>query len=360
MRWIERVATRMNPETGGLHILYTLDGQVPRETVRDAEPSISATTTTTTSREWSHERAAEAYEVHLEHWEGYRGSRPVRIGNAAFGQSQLDIYGELLDAVYLCDKHCEPISHGFWVILRDRIVPYLIRSRRWASPDHGVWEGRGVPRNHVYSRVMCWVALDRAIRLALKRSLPAPDLAQWIEERDAIKEEVIRCGWNQELGSFVQAYGSSVVDASNLIMPLVFFLSPCDPLFLATLRRTLEPPERGGLTVNHLVFRYLLSRGDAAIPESSSSSAADVVVEGTFTICSFWLVEALARAGGLDHPRMLAQATIIFEDILGYANHLGLYSEEIDLSGRALGNFPQAFTHLSLISAAFNLDRQLG
>jgi len=270
----------------------------------------------------------------LDHLEGYRGSAPVRIGNAAHRQLQLDVYGELMDAVYLFNKHGEPISYELWVHLR-RMLNWV--ADHWGQPDEGIWEVRGGRRHFVYSKVMCWVALDRGLRLAEKRSFPA-DRDRWLRARDAIYEEVMSKGWSRERQSFVQAYDSSTLDASNLIMPLVFFLSPTDPRMKATLEAVSRELRSGSL-----VLRYN--------PEASPDGLEDR--EGAFTMCSFWLVEALTRAGELDEARLL------LEKMFGFANHLGLYSEEIGPSGEALGNFPQAFTHLSLISAAFNLDRAL-
>jgi GH15 family glucan-1,4-alpha-glucosidase len=271
----------------------------------------------------------------LDHLEGYRGSRPVRIGNGAHDQLQLDIYGELLDAVYLYNKYGTPIGYDAWVKIR-RILNHVCDV--WTEPDEGIWEVRGGRRHFVYSKVMCWVALDRGIRLADKRSFPA-DRQRWMETRDAIYEEVMHRGWNRKRQAFVQTLDGEALDASNLIMPLVFFLAPRDPRFLATLDAIQRELAKGSL-----VHRYDV----AASPDGLDGE------EGTFSMCTFWMVEALTRAGRLHEARL------VFEKMLGYANHLGLYSEQVGPSGEALGNFPQAFTHLSLISAAFNLDRALG
>jgi GH15 family glucan-1,4-alpha-glucosidase len=218
----------------------------------------------------------------------------------------------------------------------------------WQREDEGIWEVRGGQRHFVYSKMMCWVALDRGLRLADKRSFPA-DRERWLKTRDAIYEDIMSHGWNAERQAFVQYYGSDVLDAANLTMPLVFFLSPTDPRMLQTLAATLEAPTRGGLVSNSLVYRY-------NIHETDDGLAGD---EGTFNICTFWLVEALTRAGRFDR-HFLDDARLMFERMLGFANHVGLYAEETGHSGEALGNFPQAFTHLALISAAFNLDRALG
>ena len=218
----------------------------------------------------------------------------------------------------------------------------------WQRPDEGVWEVRGGRQHFVYSKLMCWVAIDRALRLADKRSFPAPR-ERWLAVRDAIYEEIMERGWNAERGAFVQRYGSDGLDAANLMLPLTFFVSPTDPRMLKTLDETLKPPEQGGLVSNSLVYRYNLH-------ETADGLAGE---EATFNICTFWLVEALTRAGRFD-PKRLDDARLMFERMLGYANHLGLYAEETGTSGEAIGNFPQAFTHLALISAAFNLDRALG
>jgi GH15 family glucan-1,4-alpha-glucosidase len=274
-------------------------------------------------------------ERELDHLEGYRGSRPVRIGNAAHRQLQLDIYGELLDAIYLFNKYGTPIGYDAWVKIR-RVLDHVCDV--WREPDEGIWEVRGGRRHFVYSKLMCWVALDRGLRLADKRSFPA-DRSRWRENRDAIYEEIMARGWSRERQAFVQAFDGDGLDAANLIMPLVFFVSPTDPRFLQTLDATVRDLAHGSL-----VHRY-------DVKESPDGLEGE---EGTFSMCTFWLVEALTRAGRLEEARLL------FEKMLGYANHLGLYSEQVGLSGEALGNFPQAFTHLSLISAAFNLDRRLG
>jgi len=284
-------------------------------------------------------------ETILNHWEGYRGSKPVRIGNGAVDQFQNDIYGELMDALYLSNKYVSPISYDIWCKIRSR-TNWVCEN--WLKPDEGIWEMRNLPRHFVYSKVMNWVALDRAIRLAEKRSFPA-DVAHWLKVRDEIYEEVMARGWNEEVGSFTQAYDYSQLDASLLIMPLVFFLAPNDPRMLRTISAIRKGPSKGGLFSDGLVYRYPTGEGLDGLPGK----------EGTFNMCSFWLVEALTRAGATN-PDLLDEARLLFERMLGYANHLGLYSEQTGSQGEALGNFPQAFTHLALISAAFNLDRTLG
>ncbi len=275
----------------------------------------------------------------LAHLDGYRGAKPVRIGNAAHDQLQLDIYGELMDGVYLYNKHGAPISYELWTHLR-RLTDWVCDN--WRKPDAGIWEVRTEPRQFVYSKVMCWVAIDRALRLADKRSFPA-DRLRWAAERDRVFEAIIAEGWSEKLGAFSQTFGGETLDAANLMMPLVFFLSANDPRMNRMLDAVMKRPRDGGLLSDSLVFRY-----DDPIELKRFGR------EGYFNMCTFWLVEALTRAG------RLVEARLIFEKMLGYGNHLGLFSEETSLSGEARGNFPQAFTHLGLISAAFNLDRSLG
>jgi GH15 family glucan-1,4-alpha-glucosidase len=283
-------------------------------------------------------------EKELPHLEGYRGSRPVRIGNGAHSQLQLDIYGELMDSAYLFNKYGTPIGYDSWTHLR-RLTEWVCDN--WHRPDEGIWEVRSGRRPFVFSRLMCWVALDRGLRLAAKRSLPA-DLAKWLHVRDEIYEDIMQHGWDPERRSFVQSYGSKTLDASNLIMPLVFFSAPNDPRMLSTIDAIREPVAQGGLGAGGLIYRYHRYENVDGLGTA----------EGTFNMCSFWLVEALTRAGRTDRRR-LEEARLLFEDLLGYANHLGLYAEQTGPTGEALGNFPQAFTHLALISAAFNLDRAL-
>ncbi len=284
-------------------------------------------------------------EYTLEHLSGYMDSKPVRIGNGAADQLQLDIYGELMDAVYLSNKYQTPISYDFWSHLR-KMVNWVCDN--WQRPDEGIWEVRGGRAHFVYSKLMCWVAIDRAIRLAAKRSFPS-DTDKWVKTRDEIYEEIIKYGWSDNVEAFTQAYGRDALDASNLIMPMVFFMSPSDPRMLKTLDAIQRSPANGGLVYSNLVYRYNLHETQDGLTGE----------EGTFNMCTFWLVEALTRAGRSD-PSRLEEARLMFEHMLGYANHLGLYSEEIGPKGEHLGNFPQAFTHLALISAAFNLDRALG
>jgi GH15 family glucan-1,4-alpha-glucosidase len=250
-----------------------------------------------------------------------------------------------MDSVYLFNKYGDPIPLNTWKAM-SRHIDWVCEN--WNLKDEGIWEVRSGQHHFVFSKMMCWVAIDRAIRLAKKRSFPA-DLNRWTSVRDEIYNTVMEKGWNKEIQSFVQYYDSEILDASNLLMPLVFFVSPTDPLMLKTLERIMKSPDHGGLLTNSLVYRY----NNLHVRDGLSGQ------EGTFNMCTFWLVEALTRAGKND-PQKLQDAHLIFEQMLGYANHLGIYSEEIGLSGEALGNTPQAFTHLALISAAYNLDKALG
>jgi GH15 family glucan-1,4-alpha-glucosidase len=280
----------------------------------------------------------------LDHLEGYRGSSPVRIGNGAHDQLQLDIYGELIDAIFLHDKYGVPITYETWQSVR-AFVNWVCE--HWHRADEGVWEVRGDRQHFVYSKLMCWVAVDRGIRLARKRSLPA-DQTAWRRCRNEIYEAIMEQGWNADRQAFTQQFGGQALDAANLMMPLVRFISPGDERLLKTLDATLQSPEQGGLVSNGLVYRYNPNETHDGLDGT----------EGTFNICTFWLVEALTRASRAE-PGRLEDARLIFEQMLGYANHLGLYAEETGTHGEALGNFPQAFTHLALISAAYNLDRTL-
>jgi len=304
MGWLTARYRELEPD-GSFQIMYGLDGRhaLPEET--------------------------------LSHLEGYMGSRPVRVGNAAFDNLQLDIYGELMDSVYLYDKYGSPMGYDAWTNLV-RLLDWL--SANWHRPDESIWEVRGGRQEFLFSRVMCWVAFDRAIRLATKRSFPAP-LAKWYETRDTIFQDIFTRFWDPGREAFVQHVGATTLDAATLLMPLVRFVSPTDPRWISTLRAI----ERE-LVSDSLVYRYRLAGGfsDGLTGE-----------EGTFSMCSFWYVECLSRMGDLHKARFL------FEKMLGYANHLGLYGEQLGFQAQHLGNFPQAFTHLALISAAFDLDRRL-
>jgi GH15 family glucan-1,4-alpha-glucosidase len=304
LEWVSRrVSEQAGDESRPLKIMYRVDG------------------------------SSDLVEETLDHFEGYKGSRPVRIGNGAADQLQLDIYGEVMDAVALAEPF-EPVGYHDWLQLT-RVLDWLCEN--WDQPDEGVWETRGGRKNFTYGRVMSWVALDRAIRMAGERGRPG-DVQRWIGTRDAIAQQVMEKCWNPERGAFTQHPGTRVLDASNLMMPLVGFVAPKDPLWLSTLDAMNEE-----LVTDSLVYRY----NPSASPDGLRGS------EGTFSLCSFFYVGALTRAGRLD------EAQYAFEKMLTYANHLGLYSEEVDPTGRQVGNFPQAFTHLALVHAAIDLDAAL-
>jgi GH15 family glucan-1,4-alpha-glucosidase len=304
--FMQRRAKEEEGETGPLNVMYGIDGrhELPEET--------------------------------LDHLDGYMGSKPVRIGNAAVGHLQLDIYGELMDSIYLYDKYGSPLSYDMWMTV-ERLLDWLMKN--WQQADQSIWEVRGGRRNFTYSKLQCWVAFDRGVRLARRRSFPTEGDA-WRRERNRIYSAIMQQAWSDEKSAFTQYYGSSAMDASALMMPLMLFISPKDPRMLSTLARLRED-----LVSDSLVSRYCI--GEAAHDGLPGT-------EGSFTICSFWLVEAMARAG------MVEEAQLIFEKMISYANHLGLFSEEIGARGELLGNFPQALTHLGLISAAYNLDSILG
>ncbi len=302
MGWVERICREMSGDER-LGIMYSIDGH------------------------------RQLKEYTLDNFEGYKGSAPVRIGNDAYGQLQLDIYGELMDSVYLYNKHGEPISYDFWKDL-EKLMDWL--AENWNQPDDGIWEVRGGKKNFLYSRLSCWVALDRAMKIAQARSFPRN--GNWKKQRDKIYNSIYTDFWDEEKKAFMQYPGSATVDASSLLMPLVRFISPKDPRWLSSLKRVEEE-----LVTDSLVYRY---RQEVAAPDGFLSR------EGTFSMCSFWYVECLSKSGQLDKARFY------FEKMLGYANHLGLYSEQLGFEGEHLGNFPQAFTHMALISAAYNLNSQ--
>ncbi|MCW2847057.1 MAG: glucoamylase [Marmoricola sp.] len=307
MRWLsERMGEERDndSELGPLRVLYDIDGQVPEE-------------------------------VELDHLRGYRDSLPVRAGNAAVDQLQLDIYGELIDSVYLFNKYGDGISSAAWDDLTHSIEWVM---DNWDRADAGMWEIRDEPRHHTTSLLMCWVAVERMMRIARQRGLPG-ELSWWAESRDAIYRRIMDDHFNAEVGAFVQHRGSDTLDAGVLLMPMVKFVAPNDPKFLSTLAAIEER-----LVSDSLVFRYDVDTSGDGVEGT----------EGTFSLCSFWYVEALTRVGRLQEARLA------LEKMFTYANHLGLYAEQVGLAGEQLGNFPQAFTHLSLISAALNLDRELG
>ncbi|CAK41144.1 uncharacterized protein An12g03070 [Aspergillus niger] len=268
-------------------------------------------------------------EMELEHLEGYRGSRPVRIGNGAATHIQLDIYGELMDSIYLYNKHAADISYDQWRAIR-RMIDFVIQIRH--QPDQSIWEVRGPPQNFVYSKIMLWVALDRGLRLAEKRSnLPCPDRARWMHERDALYDEIMTKGYNSEKGFFCMSYeNQDAMDAAVLIAPLVFFVAPNDPRLLSTIQKITEVPAKGGLSVANMVSRYDTGKVDDGVGGN----------EGAFLMVTFWLVEAMMR-------QLRKTATSQFDSILSFANHLGMFSEEVATSGEQIGNMPQAFSHLA-------------
>jgi GH15 family glucan-1,4-alpha-glucosidase len=305
IRWLsERLGheDRHSNGLGPLRVLYDIDGKLP------------------------------AAEVELDHLSGYRDSKPVRVGNAAVDQLQLDIYGEIIDSVYLFNKYGPGISNDAWRDVVD-VVDWV--TENWDREDAGMWEMRGAPAAYTTSRLMCWVAIERCIRMARQRGLPG-DLVAWSKARDEIYERIMTKCWNPELKAFTQTEDGDTLDAGVLLMPMMKFLSPADPRFLTTLRAVEK-----SLVTDSLVFRYE--------PETDGLDGA----EGTFSICSFWYVEALTRANRLD------DAQLALEKMFSYANHVGLYAEQVSATGDQVGNFPQAFTHLALISAATNLDRAL-
>jgi pentatricopeptide repeat protein len=270
----------------------------------------------------------------LDHFEGWRGSRPVRIGNGAADQLQLDIYGEAADAIMTGDDFGLPIAHAGWRAI-NQIIDWV--ADNWDQPDEGVWETRGGRKNFTYGRFQCWVALDRAIRLAQRHGWPA-NTARWAEQRDRLYNQIMDRGFNPGVKAFTQHFDTEVLDSALLLMPIEGFISPTDPMWLSTL----DGMDRE-LVSDSLVYRY----NPAASPDGLHGE------EGTFSLCTFLYVDALARAGRLD------EAVLIFEKMQTYGNHLGLFSEEIGATGEQLGNFPQAFTHLSLINAAITLNREL-
>ena len=302
--WLSARIRESDGSVGPMRIMYRLDGSTDLE------------------------------EVDLDHLRGYMDSRPVRMGNGAHDQSQLDIYGEIFDATYLYSKYGHALPYEGWVNVK-AILAWL--GENWRKPDDGIWELRGGDKELLHSRLMCWVAFDRAIRLAHKRSLSA-QLAEWYRHRDDIVDDIYANFWSEKRQSFVQAKGSETMDASILLLPLMRFISPIDPKWLSTLAAI-----ELDLAEDAFVYRYR----NREVQDGLGGE------EGSFTCCSFWFVECLARANQVDKARLL------FEKLLAHGNHLGLFSEQMSRSGRQLGNFPQALTHLALISAATYLDRAL-
>ncbi|WP_116948889.1 glycoside hydrolase family 15 protein [Jiangella endophytica] len=278
--------------------------------------------------------SSDLVEEELGHLKGWRGSRPVRIGNGAAGQLQLDIFGEALDSIHRGDESGLPLTHDGWQRLTG-VLDWLCD--HWDLPDDGIWETRGGRQHFTYGRVMSWVAFDRALRMASKHARPA-DTTRWRANRDAIYQQVMDRAWHPDRQAFVQHYDTSVLDAANLYLPLVGFVDARDPMWRSTLRAMDDE-----LVSDSLVYRY----DPAASPDGLRGD------EGTFSMCTFWYVDALAQSGRLN------EAVLTFEKMLTYANHLGLYAEEIGRTGEQLGNFPQAFSHLALITAATTLDRRL-
>lgn len=274
-------------------------------------------------------------ETELSHLEGYRRSKPVRIGNAAHEQLQLDIYGELMDTIYLFNRHSNAITYQFWQEVTEQIEFVLAH---WKEADHGIWEIRNEKHHYLYSRLMCWVAIDRAIKIAEDRSFPYP-LELWHNERNEMYKSIFEDFWSEEKQSFVQHPGSSIIDASVLMMPLRRFISPKEDKWIKTMHAINKE-----LRTDVFVYRYNNEMEDV---DGMGS------VEGSFTMCSFWYAECLVKC---DH---VAEAKDFFERMLTFGNHLGLYAEELGSNGEHLGNFPQAFTHLGLISAALELDKRM-
>jgi GH15 family glucan-1,4-alpha-glucosidase len=303
--WLgDRIRERVGSDSGPLNLMYRIDG------------------------------SSDLKEDALDHWRGYRGSTPVRIGNGAAEQLQLDIYGEALDSVFAGVRAGLPLPHRGWTAI-SRVLDWLVDN--WDQPDEGIWETRGGRQPFTYGRVMCWVAFDRGIRLAEQHARPAA-LERWRTARDAIYQQVMEQGFHSSRQAFVQHYATDVLDSALLRMPMVGFVDGRDPQWESTLAAMDEE-----LVTDSLVYRY----NPEASPDGLRGS------EGTFSLCTFAYVDALTRAGRLDDARTA------FEKMLTYGNHVGLYSEEIALTGEQIGNFPQAFTHLSLIDAAIGLDEAL-
>jgi alpha,alpha-trehalase len=277
-------------------------------------------------------------ERELPHLRGWRDSRPVRVGNGAWGQTQLDVYGELLNALHLYREQLGELHPEI-----QEFVAYLAdaAAARWHETDAGMWEMRGEPRHHLSSKVLCWVALDRAVKLVPALGEHAKE-AEWAAARDEVRAAILERGWSEDRQAYAQSFDSDELDAAQLLMPIVGFLPATDE----RMRPTIEAIARD-LTEDGLVLRYRNEEGlnaDGLVGE-----------EGTFVICSFWLVSCLAKAGEVERAERL------FAQLSGYANDLGLLAEEIDTAtGEQLGNFPQAFSHIGLITAAYEIDKARG
>jgi GH15 family glucan-1,4-alpha-glucosidase len=277
-------------------------------------------------------------ERELPHLRGWRDSAPVRVGNGAWGQTQLDVYGELLNSLHLYRDRLGDLHMEIQQFVADLANT---AARRWREMDAGMWEMRGEPRHHLSSKVLCWVALDRAIELAPQLGIHA-DVERWTAERDAIREAVLTRGWSEARQAYAQSFDSDDLDAAQLLMPILGFLPATDERMRSTIDAIAD-----GLTEDGLVLRY---RNEEGLNADGLSGE-----EGTFVICSFWLVSALAKAGELE------RAEALFDKLVSYANDLGLLAEEIDTgTGELLGNFPQAFSHIGLITAAWEIDKARG
>jgi GH15 family glucan-1,4-alpha-glucosidase len=268
----------------------------------------------------------------LDYLDGYKSSKPVRIGNEAHKQTQMDIYGELLETIYIFVKHGGDITYEYWKVIQ-RYVELVINN--WKKPDHSIWEVRGEKREFLFSKIMCWVALDRAIKIGDMFSFPY-DFIKWQQVRNEIFEDIYNNYWNEKKQAFVQSKGSDNLDSSALLMPILNFISPQSERWKSTMKAIDKE-----LRADVLVYRYREQHDEIDGLKGK---------EGTFTMCSFWFVECLALSGQTE------RAKENFEKMLGYANHLGLYAEQLGMKGEHLGNFPQAFTHLALISAAIELS----
>lgn len=292
-KWIEKISAKAQKEEKPLNIMYTISGE---------------------------ENLQERF---LKQLEGYNKAQPVRVGNAAYEQMQMDVYGELLNAIHLYDKYCESITYALWEDIQ-RILNWLVQ--HWQDKGHGIWEERGERQSFLVSRLMEWVALDRGIKIATHNSFPMPN--DWIEIRDKLFNKILNNFWNEELQSFVKEENTACVDGAILLMPIMNFISGRDDKWRSTMKKI-----EADLATDTLVFRRMYQE------------------EGFFVACSFWYIECLTRQEEFE------KAHEYFEKMLGYSNHVGLYAEEIGHQGEHLGNFPQALSHLALINCALYLDK---